>query len=360
MTQSSLNQFILDSVGESHLRVETDFGDGFVRLRSGEAERRQAAQDIRCVEDALIELLRNARDAHARRIYICSERKGNLRELTILDDGDGVPAKMHKLIFEPRVTSKLDSFHADKWGVHGRGMALFSIAENTVEARVVESNSGIGTSLKVVADTNVLKERKDQSTFPQFALDESGVVKVLGPRNLLRCACEFALEARSHTDVFMGSATEIAASLYEHGNRSLPAELRIFDNDSSELGICDRIACSYDPASFAAACIELGLDISERSARRILDGQITAAPNILSRIVLEGTASKCPPQSQGRRSSKKGKIAISNEDLNDLAQKASDAFNELATSYYLHDAEASISVRDNKIVISIPLIRDSL
>ena len=68
MEGDTLSDFIDDVCGESRLRDEDDLGDGFVRLRSSEAERRQAAQDIRSSEDVVIELLRNARDAGASRI----------------------------------------------------------------------------------------------------------------------------------------------------------------------------------------------------------------------------------------------------------------------------------------------------
>ena len=73
MEGDTLSDFIDDVCGESRLRVEDDLGDGFVRLRSSEAERRQAAQDIRSSEDVVIELLRNARDAGASRIYLADK-----------------------------------------------------------------------------------------------------------------------------------------------------------------------------------------------------------------------------------------------------------------------------------------------
>lgn len=60
MADEALEAFIENVCGDSHLRVEADLGDGFVRLRSAEAERRQAAHDIRSTEDIVIEMLRNA------------------------------------------------------------------------------------------------------------------------------------------------------------------------------------------------------------------------------------------------------------------------------------------------------------
>lgn len=57
-----------------------------------------------------------------------------MKTLAFLDDGDGIPIEMHERVFEPRVTSKLETMVMDKWGVHGRGMALYSIKANTLEA----------------------------------------------------------------------------------------------------------------------------------------------------------------------------------------------------------------------------------
>ena len=119
MAEDSLGSFVESVCGESHLRVEDDLGDGFVRLRSSEAERRQAAQDIRCTEDIVIEMLRNARDAGARNIFLAVQRDDTARSLVIVDDGAGIPEAMHGRIFEPRVTSKLDTARMDKWGCTG-------------------------------------------------------------------------------------------------------------------------------------------------------------------------------------------------------------------------------------------------
>ena len=58
--------FVASMGGERALRVEENLGEGYVRLRVAEAERRQAKHDVRCVEDIVIEMLRNARDAGAR------------------------------------------------------------------------------------------------------------------------------------------------------------------------------------------------------------------------------------------------------------------------------------------------------
>lgn len=85
---SSLEQFIHSVSGDQYFRVEDDLGNGFVRLRAAEAQRRQALQDIRSFEDVILELLRNSRDAHARAIFLATWTEGSKRFATILDNGE--------------------------------------------------------------------------------------------------------------------------------------------------------------------------------------------------------------------------------------------------------------------------------
>ena len=173
---NSLESFIENLTGDSHLRVQDDLGDGFVRLKAAEAQRRQAKQDIRSFEDVVIEMLRNSRDANAHTIFVACWKEQSFRHVTMIDDGDGIPPSLHKTVFEPFVTSKLDSFHSDRWGVHGRGMALYSIKENTDDARVIHSDRGKGAVLHVSASLETLTEKRDQSSYPVVTHDENGLI----------------------------------------------------------------------------------------------------------------------------------------------------------------------------------------
>ena len=146
---NELISFIASMSGEGNLRVEENLGEGYVRLRVSEAERRQAKHDIQHVEDIVIEMLRNARDAGADKVYLATTKEDGVRTLVFLDNGSGVPQDMQERIFDARVTSKLESMKMDRWGVHGRGMALFSIKQNTDEARVVTSGVDLGSAFKV-------------------------------------------------------------------------------------------------------------------------------------------------------------------------------------------------------------------
>lgn len=367
MASDSLKDFVEDVCGDSHLRIEADLGDGFVRLKSAEAERRQAAHDIRSSEDIVIEMLRNARDAHANSIFLAVTRAEKQRKLTMIDDGDGIPPAMHDHIFEPRVTSKLDTMHMDKWGVHGRGMALYSIAVNTEVAHVAASDTGKGAAFVVESNLDRLGEKTDQSTFPVFELTEAGSVAVRGPKNILRTACEFALECRSSCSVYLGSATDIAATLYAFGLSSMTSSARAFCSDPTSLAVCKRLSVSPDPAAFSEQAQLMGLELSERSARRIMDGYIAPLPSLLERIHIEGlpqksertshtpalSTSKPTPINHDARG-----LHITDEDLKSFSRAIREDFEQLADAYYLDaSVKPEIKVSKDGIRIHIPVIK---
>lgn len=359
MTLKSLEDFVESAGGGDRLRVEHDFGGGFVRLRTSEAERRQAAQDIRSTEGIVLELLRNSRDAHATHIFVAMSRDGHDRILTVIDDGDGIPESMHEHVFEPRVTSKLDSSHMDAWGMHGRGMALYSVSANAEDAHVADSAIGMGCSMYVRTNTRKLQERFDQSTFPTFEMGENGVVNVRGPRNILRFTCEFAIDARDACAVYIGSPVEIAAALYFYGKSTLSVIDRAFCQDLHELPLVKRLAAVADPSDFAQVAESLGLAVSSRSARRIIDGQIDAAEQILARIAITDATSRATGGGKPRRKSAGARnLHLTSEDSSKLAEAMKAAWADLASRYYLDDSvEPSIRVSAEKLTISIPLVR---
>ncbi len=357
MSDESLEQFIGNVCGDSHLRVETDLGDGFVRLRSAEAERRQAVHDIRSSEDIVIEMLRNARDAHASNIFLATSREGNMRKFIMIDDGDGIPLSMHERVFEPRVTSKLDTMHLDKWGVHGRGMALYSIAVNSETACIKASDREKGSSFYVETDLARIGEKTDQSSFPVFERTESGTIAVRGPKNILRTVCEFALESRRSCTVYLGSPTEVVATLYAFGLSSLTAAVRAFGNPDG-VPVCKRLSLAADPATLAESAIKLGLVLSERSARRILDAEIAPLDPLLDRVRIEGmddVEKRAPKLNPLRKEDARG-LKITQDDLSDFIHQVSGAYQDLAERYYLSpDVELDVKVGKDGIRITIPV-----
>jgi len=353
MSQKNLVDFVSEVSGESHLRIEHDYGDGFVRLHTSEADRRQAAQDIRNSEDIVIELLRNARDAHARRVFMAVSREGDKRTLTVVDDGDGIPPTLHETVFLPRVTSKLDTAQRDAWGFHGRGMALFSIAENSAEARIVDSYPQLGTSISVTTDLTQLPEKTDQSTFPRFIMGDDGTVSVRGPKNILRISCEFAIEARNECSIYVGSPAEIAATLYAYGLSRLSAVERAFCKDVGTLPLVKRLAVAAEPDDFARQSSALGLPLSERTARRIISGEIEEVEPLLEQISIEGAT----PKTRKRTRVRKRRPKFAKEEIDSLADSVLDAFEPLANRYYLESRiDPAIRFSSDKITITLPLV----
>lgn len=353
---NDLISFIASMSGEGSLRVEENLGEGFVRLRVSEAERRQAKHDIQHVEDIVVEMLRNARDAGAQNIYLATSKEEGVRTLLFLDDGSGVPADMRERIFDARVTSKLESMKMDKWGVHGRGMALFSIKQNTQTAEVVTSGPNLGSAFKVVADTAQLSERADQSTWPQAAKDDDGVLScVRGPHNISRAVCEFACEELHGCDVYLGTPTEIAATLHAHASARIDSTRLIFLESESDLPVVSRLAYAADAADFIRIASSLGIELSERTAHRILAGSITPLRSVASRLLREKEkpAQKATPIDLER--DRRG-LKIAQEDLSSFSRALEHDFNELAARYYLTlTQDPRIRVTKDRITVTFEI-----
>ena len=351
---SGLADFVSKLAPKGSLRVEENLGAGFVRLRISEAEARQAKQDIRCVEDAVVELLRNSRDAGATRIFVASSREGSVRTLTIIDDGQGIPSELHDRIFDARVTSKLDTMHEDRWGVNGRGIALFSIRENARSAKVIDSAEGLGSSIQVVFDVDELDERADQSSWPRIGRDDDGQTAVTrGPHNIIRSCCEFALEEQGELSVYLGSPAEIAATMR---SRVVPAKgeaSRLFVDDVAKLPLIERPGAAADASELMECCCAMGLEMSERTAHRILAGQIKPMRNVLARLrhdadALEGGGVDLLKDRRGLR--------ISEDDLEAFSRIMERDFDYLADRYYLAlSSDPVVRISGSKLSVSFEI-----
>ncbi|MBM6775277.1 ATP-binding protein [Olsenella profusa] len=353
---NDLVSFVSTMGGERALRVEENLGEGYVRLRVAEAERRQAKHDIRCVEDAVIEMLRNARDAGARHIYVATAREGDLRTTTMLDDGSGVPADMQERIFEARVTSKLDSVHMDRWGIHGRGMALFSVRENAVSAEVVSSAPGKGTSIRVVTDARALPERADQSSWPTVEAGEDGALAcVRGPHNIVRTCCEFALEERASCEVYLGSPAEIAATARARAAQSVDGSELLFIDSLEDLPVLERLRAAADASELREQAAALGLEMSERTAHRIVSGQIRPLRSVVARLTHRASPHAGAPREVDLARDRRG-LRVSSEDLDEFSRAMERDFSLLADRYYLSlSADPKVRVGRGKITVTFDL-----
>ena len=233
-----------------------DLGAGFARLAGTEGLRRTPAS-LRSVEDALFELLRNARDAGASHIYVASILKARrYRALTVVDDGTGIPETHAHLVFEPGVTTRHLSPVQEPAATpaatpsHGAGLALHHIKQASVSAEIFSTSSP--TAIKVVFDTVAgLPEKSLQS-----AAKPSG-------SNLPAVLSRFS-DATEHARatplrLYHGSPATILARLLT--NRIIQLEART----SAEL---------------REKAASVGLDVSLRTAQRVLSGAVIPARGV--------------------------------------------------------------------------------
>jgi Histidine kinase-, DNA gyrase B-, and HSP90-like ATPase len=220
-----------------------DLGAGFARLTGVEGARRGPSR-ITHVEDALLELARNARDAGAAHIYVASTlRDRRYRTLTVIDDGHGIPESHRELILQPGVTTRHLNPVSESDGpvVHGAGLSLYQIESHSVETRVLSTSSP--TSIQVTFDTNTIPERTLQSnTRPSNSNLRATLERFTERTN--------AQVPRLHS--YYGPPARILATLIHH---------RIIQNQSRSAGLRE-------------AALELGLGVSMRSVQRILRGEV--------------------------------------------------------------------------------------
>ena len=178
--------------------------------------------------------------------------------------------------------------------------------------------------------------------------------------------CEFAIEQKSKVQLFFGSPGEIASTLYWGGQSFVQSSQAIFSTDENDLSVTLLLSSTDDPREFAEVACSLGLELSERTARRILGGKIKPVEPLLLKIahaLEEGDETERglrAKNAKGERESLKRKASdiphIASKDISKIVANTSNAFSEIAEKYYL-DGEVKISTqqRNGKLSIDIPL-----
>ncbi len=221
-----------------------DLGAGFARLAGVEGVRRSPSR-VSSVEDALRELLRNARDAGARNIYVASTlRARRYRTLTVIDDGSGIPKSHRDLVFEPGVTTRhlSPTLRAGDPAPHGAGLALYHLREAALHAEVV--CAGNPTAITATFDTRNIPERSLQSATRNSRTNLSATLRTF-------------LESTSGIRLYHSSPARILATLLKN---------HIIQQSNSE-GVW-------------AAGKDLGLRVSLRTAQRITRGELGAVGTV--------------------------------------------------------------------------------
>lgn len=278
---SDMKKFLSELGLDSVLNVEQDLGEGYVKLRISEAERRQSLQDIKSVEDIVIELLRNSRDGGAANIFIGTKKiEDKKRFIFFIDDGQGIPKKFHDLIFEARITSKLENAVKDIYGFHGRGMALFSIKLNVDDIKVVYSNEDQGAVFFLDIDLIKIPEKKDQSVLPQIVELDGNLNIIGGVNNIPKTLVEFNLQ-NPDINIYYGTPSQIILSMRNSLKNSVDNEvLPKFGDWAHLLDYLDKnkkIKASYIPLLTDDYLVLskivknfFNMEISERNIQRII------------------------------------------------------------------------------------------
>jgi hypothetical protein len=189
-----------------------------------------------------------------------------------------------------------------------------------------------GAAIAVTTSAEKLSERTDQSTWPRVEKDESGIPHVSrGPHNIIRRTVEFALE-HPGVDVFIGSSSEILSTLVMLARFELDESDLLFCEDPSRLPVWQRPGAAADAVELTETATGLGLNISERTAHRVLAGEITPLRTVAA--VLSGSGAA---QSQAVVDIYRDRRGLK-IDRNDLAAFTADlekAFDSIADKYYL-------------------------
>lgn len=279
-----------------------DLGVGFARLTGPEGLRRGPAR-IQTVEDALLELLRNARDAGARNIYVASSLNARrFRTLLVIDDGRGIPETHKYLIFEPGVTTRhLDPVRKDDF-LHGAGLSLFHIKTAALSADILSASSP--TAIKTTFDTHALPEKSLQSaTRPSKT-------------NFLATLANFAQQTQKAPRLYHASPARILARLLEN---------HIIQTNEVDGGRVRALARG------------LGLEVSLRTVQRVLAGEVRAAEEVdASGVASDGGEGG----RKGRLNGAEGPIlSVSDGDLAEIRS----VLRRAARSSYL-DLEGSVEI----------------
>lgn len=226
--------------------------------------------------------------------------------------------------------------------MEGHGALLDKAERRSIPRRCIRSRQGH-------LDPGFLRYGKDsrkadQSSWPECERDEGGAIKIVrGPHNLLRCSCEFALEDKGACEVYIGSPAETIAAARRHVRIPRNVRERILQMKICDMPLLLRLRLAPDAEELADIASDLGLEISARTAQRILSGEIAPAQGAYA--YLRGK------KVSARRSTRKvdlekdaRSIKISKEDLDKFRGMLARDFQYLEDRYYI-DLAAPPEVR---------------
>ena len=142
--------------------------------------------------------------------------------------------------------------------------------------------------------------------------------------------------------------------MFSHASSSLDASTLLFVDDATQLPVIDRLGNAGDASDFMRVAKEIGIDVSERTAHRILAGTIKPVRSVSARLLRERT--KAAPKQAGPVDLARDRrgLKIAHEDLSQFSRAVERDFNELASRYYLN-LDPKIRVTRDRVTITFDI-----
>jgi hypothetical protein len=154
-----------------------------------------------------------------------------------------------------------------------------------------------------------------------------------GPHNIVRRAVEFTLE-HPGIDVFIGTSSEVVATLSMLARFEMDEAELLFCDDLARLPVWQRPGAAADAAELSDTAEQMGLTVSERTAHRILAGEIAPLHSVSS-IATRGVDNAPTPAEPDIYRDRRG-LKIHPGDLDSFRTELETAFDVIAEKYYLH------------------------
>ena len=133
---------------------------------------------------------------------------------------------------------------------------------------------------------------------------------------------------------------------------------RAFVADWREYALCLWPAFASSPEELAEIAARLGIELSARSARRILDGEIAPLEPFLDGLSPQLPSASRNPGALRKRAARR-KPGFADDDLRDFSDGVAKAYHALAASYYLSDkVEPQLRVGRDGLRLFIPFAEE--
>jgi hypothetical protein len=159
--------------------------------------------------------------------------------------------------------------------------------------------------------------------------------------------------------VRLGSPAETARAMLDFGQKRISDKELFFVDGLSAVALPNRFAAASGAEELAGAAVALGLDISERTAHRILQGSIAPAPDVLRELEARRLAQGGAAAAAGGAGVPQKGLKISKGDMDLFARKLEEAFEVISERYYVSLLESpKISVSKSGIKASFEIDRE--